>query len=342
MGLPASPSSSPVQRDGTFSGSGEPLHGWRPASGRVPLLRPVAHQGTLCAVPCCACCALCCTTLCPALRAPSLLGVLSVRRPEPAGQRTQHSRQPSAPARRRPQVQFQESRLSFLSFLTSLCAIIGGVFTGAPGSVGSCCAHARAQALSTDCHAPVAAPAVAPPCSERHHRRHCVPRAAGHEEEIGVGQAQLMARGNSTQLAAAPHAQPQPLPGDLCLHKPTAVRRRARGGGTMRAWQVDRGVTSFSACMPWGCCYRASAVQLQSAAPTESMGHSQVSKGEFASAAAAAAVAGCTQPRSQPKATRPMLPCAASRVQRYDEGMSVGAGLPLAAPRLARAASRAR
>lgn len=35
-----------------------------------------------------------------------------------------------------PQVRFQESRLSFLSFLTSLCAIIGGVFTGGWGSDG--------------------------------------------------------------------------------------------------------------------------------------------------------------------------------------------------------------
>lgn len=38
---------------------------------------------------------------------------------------------PNHPTPNTQQVRFQESRISFLSFVTSLCAIIGGVFTGA-------------------------------------------------------------------------------------------------------------------------------------------------------------------------------------------------------------------
>lgn len=47
------------------------------------------------------------------------------------------------------QVRFQESRVSFLSFLTSLCAIIGGVFTGAAGTP----AHRHMSSLPLRCTA---------------------------------------------------------------------------------------------------------------------------------------------------------------------------------------------
>lgn len=74
-----------------------------------------------------------------------------------------------------PQVRFQESRISFLSFITSLCAIIGGVFTGGK--------------LLTTSLDPVAVPAArsSAACSQVR-VQHCPSRIAGRLGPLLCGQ----------------------------------------------------------------------------------------------------------------------------------------------------------